>query len=82
MLKERKRKKKRATTMYKTNCFFGFSKGYCLFAKADFSAKNPRSLIRNYFYTRPLPTIATLNSKRVIPNIKTTDFKLALIVFS
>jgi len=29
-----------------------------------------------------LPTIATLNSKRVIPNIKTTDFKLTLLVFS
>jgi len=37
---------------------------------------------RNKPYTSTLPTIAELNSKRVIPNIKTTDFKLALLVFS
>ena len=31
---------------------------------------------------KTLPTIATLNSKRIKPNIKITDFKLTLLVFS
>jgi len=58
------------------------TKGSCVFATSEFPSEIPRTQTRNYPYTKPLPTIATLNSKRIKPKIKTTDFKLTLLVFS